>query len=152
MYRPILDLGFSNVTAVLHTSVEPSSVATAARAAVRDFDRNLTVFGVQTLAERIDRTTSGRRFTMSLFTAFAARALLLAVVGLYGMVSYAVSQRRTKIGIRVALGATRADVSRMVMMQGIKPAAAGSIIGLSVARSACACWKRCCSRSSPSTR
>ena len=133
MYRPILDLGFSTATAVLHTSVEPSSLAAPATAAVREFDRNLTVFGVQTLAERIGRTTSSRRFTMSLFAAFAALALLLAAVGLYGVVSYAVSQRRTEIGIRVALGATRADVSRMVMMQGIKPAVTGSIVGLSVA-------------------
>ena len=54
-------------------------------------------------------------------------------MGLYGVVSYAVSQRRTEIGIRVALGATRAEVRRLVMMQGIKPAVAGSIVGLSVA-------------------
>jgi predicted permease len=130
MYRPILDLAPSGVTALLETSVEPSSIAGAARAAVREFDRNLTTFSVQTLEDSIGRSTSSRRFTLWLFAAFAGLAVVLAAIGLYGVVSYAVSQRRAEIGIRVALGATKADVSRMVMMQGIKPAFAGAVVGL----------------------
>jgi putative ABC transport system permease protein len=130
MYRPILDIAPNSVTAILQTSAEPSSVAGAARAAVRDFDRNLMVFGVQSLEESIGRSTATRRFTLWLFAAFAGLAVMLAAIGLYGVVSYAVSQRRTEIGIRVALGATNTDVRRMVMMQGIKPAFAGAVAGL----------------------
>ena len=133
MYRPILDIASSSATAILHTAVEPSSLAGATRAAVREFDSNLTVFGVQTLEEGIGRSTSTRRFTMWLFAAFAGLAVLLATIGLYGVVSYVVSQRRAEIGIRVALGATNGDVSRMVMMQGVKPAFVGAALGLVVA-------------------
>lgn len=133
MYRPILDIATSSVTAILHTAVEPTSVAGAARAVVRELDRNLTVFNVQTLEEGIGRSISSRRFTMWLFAAFAVLAVMLAAIGLYGVVSYAVSQRRAEIGIRVALGATRRDVSRMVIMQGIKPAFAGAVAGLAAA-------------------
>jgi putative ABC transport system permease protein len=67
---------------------------------------------------------------MLLFVAFAALALLLAAVGLYGVVAYAVSQRTAEIGIRMALGATRSDVSRLVVMQGMGPAIAGTLLGV----------------------
>ena len=68
------------------------------------------------------RTTSEQRFNMLLVTAFAGLALLLAVIGLYGVVSYAVTQRTSEIGVRLALGATDGGVSRMVVRQGLKPA------------------------------
>jgi len=76
------------------------------------------------------RTTSEQRFNMLLVTAFAGLALLLAVIGLYGVVSYAVTQRTSEIGVRLALGATDGGVSRMVVRQGLKPAIAGAILGL----------------------
>jgi len=67
---------------------------------------------------------------MTLFASFAAMALLLAAIGLYGLVSHTVSQRKGEIGIRMALGATRAAVNKMVMLQGLKPAIAGVSIGV----------------------
>ena len=76
------------------------------------------------------RTTSEQRFNMLLVTAFAGLALLLAVIGLYGVLSYAVTQRTSEIGVRLALGATDGGVSRMVVRQGLKPAIAGAILGL----------------------
>jgi putative ABC transport system permease protein len=133
LYRPLLDVAPGSVTAIVQTAGEPTALATAARAAVREFDRNLTVFGIQTLEDSIGRSTANRRFTLWLFAAFAGLAVVLAAIGLYGVVSYAVSQRRAEIGIRLALGATRADVSRMVMLQGIKPACAGAAVGLAAA-------------------
>jgi putative ABC transport system permease protein len=89
------------------------------------------------MEELVGRSTSDRRFTMLLFVSFAVLALLLAAIGLYGVVSYAVSQRTTEIGIRMALGATSADVNRLVVMQGLKPALAGIAIGVVGAVFAC---------------
>ena len=88
------------------------------------------VYQVRTLEELIGRATMDRQFTMLLFVTFAALAVLLAAVGLYGVVSYGVSQRTAEIGIRMALGATRSDVSRLVVTQGLKPAVAGITIGV----------------------
>ena len=142
MYRPVLDVPPGTINAVLHTAADPSSVAGSARALIRELDRTLTVFGIQTLSEAVDRLNGGRRFTLLLFASFAALAVLLAAVGLYGVVSYSVSQRRGEIGIRMALGATKGEVSRMVMMQGLKPALAGSILGLIAAGFASAVLER----------
>src|SRR5207237_3170297 len=75
-------------------------------------------------------STAGRQFNMRLFAAFAGMALLLAGIGLYGLVSHSVSQRKAEIGIRMALGARSSDVNRMVLLQGLKPALAGVIIGV----------------------
>ena len=82
------------------------------------------------MEDLLGRSTSDRRFSMLLVVAFAALAVLLAAVGLYGVVSYSVSQRTAEIGLRMALGATSSDVSRMILMQGLKPAIVGVTLGL----------------------
>ncbi len=133
IYRPILDLGTSNVTILLHTAVEPHGLSAGARAALRELDAGIATFRPLTIEEQIANSTGDRRFTLLLFAIFAGVALLLAVVGLYGVVAYSVSQRRHEIGVRIALGATRATVSKLVVMQGLRPALAGAAIGLTLA-------------------
>ena len=133
LYRPILDLANSNVTMLLHTAVEPQTLIADVRAAMRELDSSLATFRPLTIEEVMANSTGDRRFTLLLFSTFAGVALLLAVVGLYGVVSYSVSQRKHEIGIRVALGATRAEVGRLIVMQGLKPAIAGTVIGLTIA-------------------
>ena len=130
LYRPVLDIASRGVSILLHTSVEPRSVVGAVREEIRRVDPGLAIAQVQTLDELMGRSTSGRRFNMLLVVAFAALAVLLAAVGLYGVVSYAVSQRTSEIGLRMALGATTASVRRMMLMQGLKPTIAGISLGL----------------------
>jgi putative ABC transport system permease protein len=82
------------------------------------------------MEEILDASVAGRQFNMRLFGSFAALALLLAAIGLYGLVSHSVSQRTAEIGIRMALGASRFDVHSMIMRQGLKPVIAGVLLGL----------------------
>jgi putative ABC transport system permease protein len=130
LYRPALDVASNTMTILVHSAGDPQSIASTVKNEVRRLDPALVVYQVRTLDDLVEQSTSSRRFTMLLFVAFAALALSLAAVGLYGVVSYAVSQRTTEIGIRMALGATSGDVNRLVVMQGLKPAVAGMAVGL----------------------
>jgi putative ABC transport system permease protein len=135
LYRPLLDLANRNVSILLHTKVAAPSATGAVREEMRRLDPTLALFQVQTMEDVIGRSTSGRRFNMLLVVSFAGFAALLAALGLYGVVSYAVSQRTSEIGLRIALGATDASVRRMMVMQGLKPAVVGLGIGLIAAAS-----------------
>jgi predicted permease len=130
LYRPLFDVASGGATLLVHSTADPQAVVGAVRNELRRLDPALVLYQVRTMEEVVGRTTSDRRFTMELFVAFAVLALLLAAVGLYGVVAYSVSQRTAEIGIRMALGATRSDVSRLVVMQGMGPAIAGMLIGL----------------------
>jgi ABC-type antimicrobial peptide transport system permease subunit len=101
---------------------------------VRDLDREVPVFSVQTMAERV--ASSVGRFYTTLVALFAAVALVLAAVGLYGVIAYAVSQRTHELGIRVALGATTQRISTMVIREGLALTALGAGLGIVAALAA----------------
>src|ERR1017187_104227 len=130
MYFPILDGQWHQAYLVLHTSGDPHRVAAAARRQINALDRDLPVFAIRTMDEIIDRSAQNREFSVLLLGSFAALALLLAAVGLYGVLSYVVSQRTGEIGIRMALGAQSREVRRLILVQGMKPALAGIAAGL----------------------
>jgi putative ABC transport system permease protein len=100
------------------------------RRAVREVDPQLPLFGVEPLADTLNGTMAQRRFTMTVLIAFAAAALILACVGVHGVLSYSVAQRSREIGIRVALGADVRRVRDLVLGDGIRLAAIGLGIGL----------------------
>ncbi|NOT07292.1 MAG: ABC transporter permease [Gemmatimonadales bacterium] len=120
----------SYLTLVLRTSGDPAEMAPAVRQMVRSLDRQALVRGVETMAAVVARANAGPRFYLAVFSSFAAIALVLAAVGIYGVMSYAVSLRRLEIGIRLALGADRRDIERMVVGQGMRVAAIGGAVGL----------------------
>ncbi len=130
IYFPLLDGRYSEVYVLLHTAVEPHSVIYAARNTIEKLNPDLAVYEARTMEEILGRSASDRQFSMLLFGSFAGLALLLAAVGLYGVLAYTVSQRRSEIGIRMALGADNSAVSRLVLKEGMKPAIAGVMLGL----------------------
>jgi putative ABC transport system permease protein len=100
------------------------------RAMVQSIDPELPVYGAQTLNGAVTASMEQRRFSMDIVAAFAVTALLLAALGIYGVISYIVSERTRDIGIRLALGAQRATIMGMVLRQGLGLAAAGAALGL----------------------
>lgn len=118
------------VTLVVRASGNPADLASALKQTVWSFDRHLPISDVLTMDRVIADATAQPRFEMLLFGIFAAIALVLAVVGIYGVMSYSVSRRTREIGIRISLGAGRAQVMHMVMGQGMKQALAGAAAGI----------------------
>lgn len=119
----------SRMTILIRTAGDPKSVSQAARAAILQIDRNQPVYEIQTMNEMMSDALSSRKFAASLLSIFAALALLIAAVGIYGVISFAVAQRTREIGIRMALGATRMQVLRMILDHGMRLTLFGLIIG-----------------------
>jgi len=115
---------------VVRAAGNPASLASPARRAIWAVDKDLPVFGVTTMNDVLAGSVAQRRFSMTLLGAFAILALLMAAVGLYGVLSYSVSQRMHEMGLRVALGANARDLLRLVVGQGIRVALIGVAAGL----------------------
>ncbi|HXT31883.1 MAG TPA: FtsX-like permease family protein, partial [Vicinamibacterales bacterium] len=129
MFRPYSQAAWPMMTVVTKTASAPAAFAVAVRTALQTIDPDLPVGRVSTMETVEQESLGSRRFPMLLLGAFGAVALLLAVVGVYGVVSYLVTQRTREIGIRVALGARRAQVLRMVVAGAMRPVALGLAIG-----------------------
>ncbi len=121
------------MNAVVRARVEPASLTAACRAAVQAVDPNLPIANVETLAGIIEDSLTAQRFAMLLLVGFGALALALASVGLYGLVTYAVGQRTQEIGVRMALGAGRDDIFRLILREGAVSALPGVPVGLALA-------------------
>jgi putative ABC transport system permease protein len=121
---------YSDMTLALRTDGDPMSLALAVRAIVASLDKNVPIFNVETLDASLASQVASQRFNMALLVGFAALALLLSVIGIYGVMAYAVGQRTHEIGIRLALGAVPGNVLRMILLQGAKLAVLGVVLGL----------------------
>jgi predicted permease len=121
------------LTWVIRTDVDPRGLTAVARREVRDAAGGLPVARARTMEEILAAPARRAAFTMTLLTAFAGIAVLLAMIGLYGLMSYSVQQRSQEIGIRMALGAVPSDVRNLVMVEGLRLALAGVALGVGVA-------------------
>jgi putative ABC transport system permease protein len=130
LYLPFAQLPWGNMNLLVRTAVAPKSIISAIRAQVAAVDPDQPVTKIQTAEELMDNSRSQPRFTMLLLGVFSATALALAVIGIYGVLSYSVAQRRQEFGIRLALGAEHGDILRMVVRQGLTLAMVGIAIGL----------------------
>ena len=134
MYLPVRQgdsiLPVFALSVVMRTERDPLSEASALRSVVRDLNPNQPLVRVRTMEENISGSVSAPRFRATLLAIFAGAALLLAIVGLYGLMVYSVNQRVHEIGIRMTLGADRGDVLRIVLAQGLKLALAGVLAGV----------------------
>ena len=130
IYVPYAQFPLQSMAVVLRSDVEPRSLATAAEAAVHELDAELPVARVATLEEIVARSISEPRFYVVLLGAFAATALFLAALGLFGVMSYAVAQRTRELAVRMALGARQQELRRMVLREALGFGSLGLALGL----------------------
>ena len=140
MYFPLLQIPdkflssgvAADLTLALRTSPEPLSMVSAVRTQVAGPTEDQPIYEVETMEQIISDSLAERRFTMLLLTIFASIAVVLAAVGIYGVMSYAVSRRTHELGVRMALGASRREILRLVVGEGMLLAATGMVVGLAV--------------------
>jgi putative ABC transport system permease protein len=130
---PVTSVTLDTMNLIIRTAAAPASLAPALRPALERVDASLPLTRIRTMDEIVSTSLAQASFTMTLLAIAAVVALVLGVVGLYGVISYVVSQRTQEIGVRLALGARPADVRSMVLRQGLSVALAGIVVGLAVA-------------------
>jgi ABC-type antimicrobial peptide transport system permease subunit len=128
LYFPALDRAVQGL--LIRTSVDPASVTGAVRAAIRRAHPAIVVYNVTPMTQLVRAQTAASTFTTWLLSVFAATALVLSVIGIYGVMSYLVTQRTREFGIRLALGATRGELVGVVLRHGGKLIAIGAVIGI----------------------
>ena len=133
VYYPYRQQPEADMNLVVRSAVDPASLTSAVRAAVAAIDKDQPIFDVHTMQQLVDDSISTRRLTLVLLGIFSALALILAAIGIYGVMAYTVALRTQEIGIRMALGAQQKDVLRLVLGQGARIAFFGVAIGLAVA-------------------
>ena len=133
LYYPLTQSADSRLTLVVRTVGDPLAIVRAVQAQVWSIDPAQPVASVRTLEQLVAGVQANRRFTTMMLSVFATVALLLASIGIYGVIAYSTAQRTKEIGVRIALGATRGDVLRMVLRDGLRIGAYGIAIGIAAA-------------------
>jgi ABC-type antimicrobial peptide transport system permease subunit len=133
IYLPFPQIPWGNMNLVVRTVSDPHNMAAPIRAQIAALDPDQPVTAVQTVEELMDGSRAQPRFMMFLLAAFSVASVVLAMIGIYGVLAYSVAQRRQELGIRLALGAEKSDIVRMVVKQGIKLTLLGAGIGLMAA-------------------
>src|SRR5262249_3490665 len=129
-YRPHPELVYPGMTVMLRTRGDASAVGPAARNVIHSLDPQQPIGEISTMETLLSTSVARARFSASLLTVFSFLALVMAAVGIYGVMSYSVLQRTHEIGVRMALGAQRADVLKLILKQGVILALAGVLVGL----------------------
>ena len=149
LYLPAAQFQSGASLVVVRTSAPLDALSRAARNAVRALDPNVQIVRVVPFAEMLQGPLARPRFTALVIGIFGAAALALAAIGLYGVMATLVRQRHRELGVRLAVGATTADVRRLVLGEGARMAAMGTIVGLGItviATSSCAACSSACTR------
>ena len=130
LYFPFAQIPWGNMNLLVRTAGDPHNMVSSIRAQISEADSDQPVTDIRTVEELMDNSRTQPRFAMFLLSMFSATALVLAVVGIYGVLAYSVAQRRQELGVRMALGARKSDILKLVVRQGVQLTAIGVVIGL----------------------